>query len=49
MIGAGAKILGNIEVGRGAKIGAGSGAATGAAAYNRRWRSGSYCRQAGQR
>ncbi|STI82072.1 serine acetyltransferase [Escherichia coli] len=45
MIGAGAKILGNIEVGRGAKIGAGSVVLqTGAAAYNRRWRSGSYCR-----
>ncbi len=44
MIGAGAKILGNIEVGRGAKIGAGCrGAATGATAYHRRWRSGTHC------
>ncbi|VEA42691.1 serine acetyltransferase [Salmonella enterica subsp. enterica] len=50
MIGAGAKILGNIEVGRGAKIGAGSVVLqpvpphTTAAGV-----SGAYCRQAGQR
>ncbi len=50
MIGAGAKILGNIEVGRGAKIGAGSVALQPVPPHtNRRWRSGSYCRQAGQR
>lgn len=47
MIGAGAKILGNIEVGRGADWRRFRGAATGAAAYHRRWRSGTHCRQAG--
>ena len=42
MIGAGAKILGNIEVGKGAKIGAGSVVlAGGAAAYHLPWVPGS--------
>ncbi len=50
MIGAGAKILGNIEVGRGAKIGAGSVVLQPcAAAYHRRRRTGAHRRQAGER
>ncbi len=50
MIGAGAKILGNIEVGRGAKIGAGSGGiAAGSAAHHRGGRTGAHRWQAGER
>ncbi len=50
MIGAGAKILGNIEVGRGAKIGASSVVLQlGSAAHHRGGRTGAYRRQAGER
>jgi serine O-acetyltransferase len=49
MIGAGAKILGNIEVGRGAKIGAGSVVLQPVPPHHRGWRTGAYRRQTRQR
>lgn len=44
MIGAGAKILGNIEVGHGAKIGAGSVVLQPVPMYDGSWRTGKNCR-----